>query len=135
MPKNKGGRNHRKAKKGGNDINTRELMLKDDGQEYAQTLKMLGSGRCQGKCFDGKTRLLHIRGKMRKKIWIKQDDIVLIGLRDYQDDKADIIYKYSAEEARKLKSGGHLPDWTIVGEKDEEAEALDEECAFDFDDI
>ena len=35
-------------------------------------------------CFDGVKRLCHIRGKMRKKVWINQSDIVLLGLRDYQ---------------------------------------------------
>merc|ERR1719318_325140 len=53
-------------------------------------------------CFDGVKRLCHIRGKLRKKVWINQSDIVLIGLRDYQDAKADVILKYSADEARNL---------------------------------
>merc|ERR1712243_389996 len=57
-------------------------------------------------CFDGVKRLCHIRGKLRKKVWINQSDIVLIGLRDYQDAKADVILKYSADEARNLKSYG-----------------------------
>ncbi len=37
-------------------------------------------------------------------------DIILIGLRDYQDDKADVILKYNADEARQLKSYGELPE-------------------------
>merc|ERR1712004_21811 len=57
-------------------------------------------------CFDGVKRLCLIRGKLRKKVWINQSDIVLIGLRDYQDAKADVILKYSADEARNLKSYG-----------------------------
>lgn len=55
--------------------------------EYAQVLKMLGNGRLNAFCFDGKQRLCHIRGKLRKKVWINTGDIILIGLRDYQDDK------------------------------------------------
>merc|ERR550534_2348421 len=61
-------------------------------------------------CFDGTKRLCHIRGKLRKKVWINQSDIILIGLRDYQDAKADVIMKYSADEARNLKLYGELPD-------------------------
>ena len=49
---------------------------------------MLGNGRCECYCFDGVTRLGHIRGKMRKKVWVSAGDIVLVGLREYQDDKA-----------------------------------------------
>ena len=45
---------------------------------------MLGNGRLEAMCFDGLKRLCHIRGKLRKKVWINQSDIVLIGLRDYQ---------------------------------------------------
>ena len=33
-------------------------------------LRMLGNGRCEVYCFDGKNRLAHIRGKMRKKVWV-----------------------------------------------------------------
>ena len=43
-------------------------------------------------------------------MWINQSDIILIGLRDYQDHKADVIMKYSADEARNLKLYGELPD-------------------------
>lgn len=48
---------------------------------------MLGNGRLEAYCFDGKKRLAHIRGKMRKRVWVNQGDIVLLGLREYQDDK------------------------------------------------
>merc|ERR550519_27048 len=61
-------------------------------------------------CFDGVKRLCHIRGKLRKKVWINNGDVILIGLRDYQDSKADVILKYSPDEARNLKSYGELPD-------------------------
>lgn len=37
-------------------------------------------------------------------------DIVLVGLRDYQDDKADVILRYNADEARQLKANGELPE-------------------------
>lgn len=56
---------------------------------------MLGNGRVEAMCFDGEKRLAHIRGKMRKKVWINQGDIILLSLRDFQDDKADVIQKYT----------------------------------------
>ena len=52
--------------------------------EYAQVIKMLGNGRLEAMCFDGVKRLCHIRGKLRKKVWINTSDIILVGLRDYQ---------------------------------------------------
>jgi len=85
MPKNKGkgGKNRRRGKNENEGLK-RELVFKEDGQEYAQVTKMLGNGRLEAMCFDGVKRLCHIRGKLRKKVWINQSDIVLIGLRDYQ---------------------------------------------------
>ena len=79
---------------------------------------MLGNGRLEAYSFDGKKRLCHIRGKMRKKVWVNQGDIILIGLRDYQDDKADVILKYKPEEARQLKALGELPENAKINETD-----------------
>ena len=92
MPKNKGkgGKNRRRGKNEG-EITKRELTFKEEGQgslllctihiyiysytlsiEYAQVVRMLGNGRLEAQCFDGQKRLCHIRGKMRKKVWVNQ---------------------------------------------------------------
>uniref|UniRef100_A0A0N4ZSH8 Eukaryotic translation initiation factor 4C n=1 Tax=Parastrongyloides trichosuri TaxID=131310 RepID=A0A0N4ZSH8_PARTI len=131
MPKNKGkgGKNRRRGKNE-SDVMKRELIKKDsDDQEYAQVLKMLGNGRLIAFCFDGKERLCHIRGKMRKKVWINTGDIILVGLRDYQDSKADVILKYTPDEARVLKSEGHLPEAAKLNEAGDEIEEADVEFA------
>merc|ERR1712195_417513 len=95
--KGKGGKNRRRGK---NDSEAkRELTFKEDGQEYAQVTRMLGNGRLEAFCFDGVNRLCHIRGKLRKRVWIGVGDIVLLGLREFQDQKADIILKYDGAEA------------------------------------
>ena len=86
--------------------------------EYAQVVKMLGNGRLEALCFDGEKRLAHIRGKLRKKVWINQGDIILLSLRDYQDEKGDVILKYSADEARSLKAYGELPENAKINETD-----------------
>lgn len=79
---------------------------------------MLGNGRLEALCFDGEKRLAHIRGKLRKKVWINQGDIILLSLRDYQDEKGDVILKYSADEARSLKAYGELPESAKINETD-----------------
>ena len=86
--------------------------------EYAQVVKMLGNGRLEALCFDGEKRLAHIRGKLRKKVWINQGDIILLSLRDYQDEKGDVILKYNADEARSLKAYGELPETAKINETD-----------------
>ncbi|KAI5451141.1 Translation initiation factor 1A [Naganishia albida] len=133
MPK--GGKNRRRGKNE-NDDEKRELVFKEDGQEYAQVTKMLGNGRLEAQCFDGEKRLAHIRGKMRKKVWINQGDIILISLREFQDEKADVIVKYTVEEARNLKQYGELPDTTKINEQDAAYGGDDDdEIAFEEDEI
>jgi len=136
MPKNKGkgGKNRRRGKNE-NDNEKRELIFKEDGQEYAQVLKMLGNGRLEARAFDdaGTVRLATIRGKLRKKVWINTGDIILLSLRDFQDDKGDVILKYSAEEARNLKAYGELPEHAKINETDTFGDAGDGDIGFEFD--
>ena len=102
-------------------------------------------------CFDGVKRLCHIRGKLRKKVWINQSDIILVGLRDYQvrqfadfihfeifivcpfqDAKADVIQKYSADEARNLKSYGEFPESIKISDTVDFVDGdLDQDIEFD----
>ncbi|GMI39966.1 hypothetical protein TrCOL_g4891 [Triparma columacea] len=134
----KGGKNRRRGKND-NEETKRELEYKESGQEYAQVVRMLGNGRCECFCFDGVTRLGHIRGKMRKKVWVTAGDIVLCGLREFQDEKVDIIHKYTADEARNLKQYGELPETARINETAVdiamEGEGSDDDIGIDFDDI
>ncbi|XP_062223467.1 eukaryotic translation initiation factor 1A-like isoform X2 [Phragmites australis] len=126
MPKNKGkGGKNRKRGKNEADDEKRELVFKEDGQEYAL-------------CIDGTKRLCHIRGKMHKKVWIAAGDIVLVGLRDYQDDKADVILKYMNDEARLLKAYGEIPDTVRLNEgvvDEEDSAGQDDYIQFEDEDI
>lgn len=156
MASKQGGKNRRRGKNE-NDNEKRELTFKEEGQgpppsplsslpqprihiapnksttEYAQVIKMLGNGRLEALCFDGEKRLAHIRGKLRKKVWINQGDIILLSLRDYQDEKGDVILKYSADEARSLKAYGELPESAKINETDTYGHEGDEGMGFEFD--
>ncbi|XP_003795079.1 eukaryotic translation initiation factor 1A, Y-chromosomal-like isoform X1 [Otolemur garnettii] len=132
MPKNKGkegknrceGKNEKESEKG-------ELVLKEDWQEYAQVINMLGNGQFKAVCFDGVKRLGHIRGKLRKKVWIKTSDIILVDHRDYQDNTADVILVYNADEARSLEAYGELPEHAKINETDTFGSGDDDEIQFD----
>ena len=106
----KGGKKGKKTKNSSQQEGERKLILKDDDQEYCQVLRLLGNCRIEGQCFDGKIRLCNIRGSMRKKMWIKVGDIVIVSLRDFEDNKCDIIYLYKNEEVKKLIKLGDLPE-------------------------
>jgi translation initiation factor 1A len=52
---------------------------------------MLGNGRLMAYAYDDAKQILcHIRGKLKKKIWINQGDTVLLSMREFEDDKADV---------------------------------------------
>lgn len=64
-------------------------------------------------------------------VWINQGDIILVGLRDYQDSKADVILKYTPYEARNLKTYGEFPESVRINDTVTFVEdGLDEDIEF-----
>ena len=43
--------------------------------------------------------------------------MVLVSLRDYQDEKCDVVHKYLPEEVRSLKAYGEIPESIVVEEE------------------
>jgi translation initiation factor 1A len=118
MPKNTG-IGGKKRKMGKKTQNTeRELVFKEEMQDYAQVLRLMGDCRLEVQCMDGAKRVGHIRGKIKKKVWIALGDIVLVALREYEKDKCDIIQKYTEDEVRKLKQMGEIPESIKLPESD-----------------
>ncbi|KAI5674122.1 hypothetical protein M9H77_14486 [Catharanthus roseus] len=112
MSKNKGkGGKNRKRGKNESDNKKCELMFKEDGQEYAQVVRMLGNGRCKAM-------------KMHKKVWITAGNIILVGLRDYQDDNADVIRKLNEGIAGDLDEDEDGPDNNYIEFGDEDMDHI-----------
>ena len=137
----KGGKNRKKAKNLGVE-ERRELIFKEEGQEYGQVLRMLGNGRIEAYCMDGVKRMCTIRGSLKNRVWINNGDIVLVGLRDFGEDKGDVILKYYDEESKELKELGELPEHIKINEgefdfdgDDGAFEEAKEEEEFDINDI
>ena len=113
-------------------ITAKYVTVKEKEQDYVKVKKMLGDGRLLGSNSMRKDILCIIRGKLRKRVWINIGDIILISYRDYQDDKADVILKYSDYEISELKRIGELNG--IEYHPSNKEDEVDEEC-FNFDDI
>lgn len=116
MPKNmgKGGKSYKSGKKSGEtSASTRkELWLKEPGQEYGQVSKTLGNGFLEVYTADGKKHRGRIAGSIRRRQWICVGDVVLVGLRDYENNETstvDIINKYTPEETKRLVKDRHIP--------------------------
>jgi len=136
--KNTGGKNFKKQKKSIGQ-KERELIFREDSQSYARIIKNLGDGRFECECFEPEQNLLGIiRGSMRKKVWLGLGDIVLVSFRNFDNSKCDIIYKYTLDEATRLKNYNELPSGINL-----QATALDlaneiendDSIGFEFDDI
>ena len=130
----KGGKGHRKAKRAPTNEN-KKIDFKEHGQEYGLILRKLGDCRFEVKCSDGETRIGHVRGKMRKRVWINPNDLVLVSLRqDFTDDKkADIISKYSESDGRKLIRMGELSSGFLQnGDNEDENNVSDDNIDLDY---
>jgi translation initiation factor 1A len=72
-------------------------------------VKMLGYDRVMVKCQDGHERLCRIRGKMKRRVWIRENDVVLVSPWDFQSDKrGDLIWRYTRAQAEILRKKGLL---------------------------
>lgn len=133
MTKNKkGGSKHKKYKRVRNNPSNNKVKLNDIvkvfGQEYALITDVLGSCKFKLRCYDNKDRLGCLRGKMRKRQWVKKGDIVLVGLRDFQDCKCDIIHLYKQEEIEILIKISEINHLFIKSDNDNEN--IEDNCGF-----
>jgi len=88
---------------------SRSLTLPSEGELVGVVTQLLGFDRVKVKCSDGKTRICRIPGKMKKKIWLRLNDVVLVAPWDFQSDqKGDIVWRYDRGDLRELKAKGYL---------------------------
>lgn len=72
-------------------------------------VRMLGFDRIMVKCQDGHERLCRIRGKIKRRVWIREGDIVLVSPWDFQSDsRGDIIWRYTRGQVDWLRKKGYL---------------------------
>ena len=119
-----------------------EIVLKIDGTVYGQCTQVLGGTNFRIFCFDGKLRMCHIRSSIKKRQKVEVDSIVLVGLRDFQDEKGDIIFVYTSEHVAELKARQEIPAkivsaTSISTEQDDDVsdESEDEDTGFCFEEI
>ncbi|GFN39793.1 MAG: translation initiation factor 1A [Marine Group I thaumarchaeote] len=93
-----------------NESQLKEIKLPQEGELLGRVVKLLGSDHIMVKCTDGKTRMGRIRGKLKRKIWIRDNDIVILAPWDFkQDERGDIIWRFTLSQMDWLKNNGHLP--------------------------
>mmetsp|Transcript_30306 Transcript_30306/g.42254 ORF Transcript_30306/g.42254 Transcript_30306/m.42254 type:complete len:90 (+) Transcript_30306:94-363(+) len=88
---------------------------------YGKVVISLGDCRLKVLCEDGKSRVCTIRGKLRKNVWIREGDIILISLRDYDDSKGDVLQKYTLDQVNLLIASGDLKIMDIMNDVNKNA--------------
>ena len=72
--------------------------------------KLSGASRLMVMCEDGFTRSSRIPGKMRKRMWIRENDLVVVKPWEFQNEKGDVVYRYTQTQASYLSRNKLLPE-------------------------
>lgn len=67
----------------------------------------LGASRILVRCFDGHSRTCRVPGRLKRRLWLKEGDIVLVEPWEYQTEtKGDILFKYRKAAVEWLRRKG-----------------------------
>ena len=77
---------------------------------FAIAEQLLGGSRIHVVCEDKKSRMARIPGKMKRKARVRAGDLLIIKPWDIQNEKADIVFRYSRTQAGSLSRRNLLPE-------------------------
>jgi translation initiation factor 1A len=77
---------------------------------FAIADRLMGGSRIHVVCADGKSRMARIPGRMKRRQRVRTGDLVIVKPWDIQDDKADIVYRYTRTQAIILSRRRLLPE-------------------------
>lgn len=81
---------------------------RDELEMFAVATQLMGTDQVKAMCEDGIERQCRIPGKMRKKVWIRQGDLLIIRLWYFQTKKADIVWRFLGTQMEHIKRKGLL---------------------------
>ena len=85
------------------------IHLPRDKETFGVIEQRLGASRMRVRCLDGKTRICRIPGRLTRKLWVRERDIVIVEPWEYSgNEKGDVIYKYTPTQTSFLKRKGYL---------------------------
>jgi|SRR5271157_151586 len=70
----------------------------------------LGGNKMLINCLDGKTRNCRVPGRLKRALWLRPGDVVIIKPWDFDKEKGDIVLKYTPNQVSWLKKEGYLKD-------------------------
>ena len=84
------------------------IKLPRDPEVFAILEQRLGGSRMYVRCIDGKKRICRIPGRLKRKLWVRENDIVIVEPWEYDKDKGDIVFKYRPTQVFYIKQKGYL---------------------------
>lgn len=95
----------------------RRIRLPRNKEVFGIVEQRLGGSRMSIRCLDGKTRLCRIPGRLKKQLWVRESDLVIVSPWDLGgDERGDVIYKYRGSQVDAIKKRGLLKELEQVEE-------------------
>jgi translation initiation factor 1A len=94
---------------GGEEVGRLPLPRRTRGEVFGIANQLLGAARIRVMCEDSLPRMGRITGKMKKKMWIREGDLLIVRPWGFQEGKADILFRYSRTQAQYLARRNLLP--------------------------
>ncbi len=87
----------------------KQMVYPSENDVLCVVQKMLGFDRGLVKCQDGHIHTTRIRGKMKRRTWIREGDVVLVSPWDFQgEERGEIFHRYTANQMQRLSKEGVL---------------------------
>ena len=98
---------------------------------FAIADQILGGRRVRSVCEDGETRLARIPGKMRRRQWVREGDLIVVQPWEFQEEKANVCMRYTKTQSLYLSRKGVLPEIVdLFGmATDEDVASMEEQMA------
>lgn len=77
-------------------------------EQFASADTLLGANHIRVRCIDGVTRMGRIKGKIKKRSWIREGDTLIVIPWSFQDEKCDILYRYLPPQVEWLRKNHYI---------------------------
>lgn len=87
----------------------RRVKLPKGNQVFGILDQRLGASRMRVRCLDGKTRVCRVPGRLKRRMWLREGDVVLVEPWELGgDERGDVIFKYRHVQVDWLRKRGYI---------------------------
>ncbi len=80
----------------------------DDLEQFGIVTQLMGSNQVKAIGEDGVEMQLRIPGKLMKKVWLRENDLIIMKKWDFQPTKGDVVWRYLGNQVEWLRRNGKL---------------------------